>query len=110
MELTIDKFGRMVLPKSIRDDLGLEAGDKLEASEQDGAIVLHPAREQAALQDKDGVLVFVGAPVGDIELAACTHTLAAHAARKCSADKLLALNEADFRRVWADAGDRVSAP
>ena len=66
MELAIDKFGRMVLPKSIRDDLGLEPGDKLEASAEDGAIVLRPVREQAALRDKGGVLVFAGAAAGDI--------------------------------------------
>ena len=65
MELTIDKFGRMVLPKSIRDELGLEPGDKLEASEQDGTLVLHPVRETASLLDKDGVLVFAGVPAGD---------------------------------------------
>lgn len=36
--------------------------------------------------------------------------LAAHAARKSGADRLLTLNEADFRRVWPDAGDRVGTP
>lgn len=66
MELAIDEFGRMVLPKSILDDLGLEPGDRLEAIEQDGAIVLRPVREQAALGDKDGVLVFAGVADGDI--------------------------------------------
>ena len=66
MQLAIDKFGRMVLPKSIRDDLGLAAGDKLEATEQDGAIVLRPVREQDALRQKDGVLVFAGVATGDV--------------------------------------------
>lgn len=66
MQLAIDKFGRMVLPKSIRDDLGLEPGDKLDASEQDGAILLRPVREQDALRDKEGVLVFAGKATGNV--------------------------------------------
>ena len=40
MQLTLDRFGRMVLPKSIRDDFGLRPGDVLEAEEQKDAIVL----------------------------------------------------------------------
>lgn len=34
--------GQIVIPKSIRDALGLEPGDELEAEVTDGVINLHP--------------------------------------------------------------------
>jgi predicted nucleic acid-binding protein len=36
--------------------------------------------------------------------------LAARAARKANADRLLTLNESDFRRVWPDGGECITAP
>ena len=42
MKVTIDAAGRIVVPKPIRDALGLAAGTQLEISERDGAIVLEP--------------------------------------------------------------------
>ncbi len=47
MEVTVDDYGRIVIPKPIRDRLGLESGSSLEldvASEEGGgeAITLRP--------------------------------------------------------------------
>ncbi len=39
MQLTLDRFGRMVLPKAIRDGFGLIPGDVLDVEEQKDAIV-----------------------------------------------------------------------
>jgi len=39
----MDRAGRIVLPKPIRDALGLEPGVELEASAEDGRVVLEPA-------------------------------------------------------------------
>ncbi len=36
--------------------------------------------------------------------------LAAHAAGKANATRLLTLNESDFRRVWPDGKERIAAP
>ncbi len=36
--------------------------------------------------------------------------LAVQAARKVGVDQILTLNEADFRRVWSNAGDRIASP
>ena len=36
--------------------------------------------------------------------------LAAQAARKVNADRLLTLDEGDFRRIWPDAADRIATP
>lgn len=66
MQLTIDKFGRLVLPKPIRDDLGIKPGDILEATEDGNAIVLRPVRDQEMLRNKGGVLVFAGKATGDV--------------------------------------------
>ncbi|HXA49145.1 MAG TPA: AbrB/MazE/SpoVT family DNA-binding domain-containing protein [Candidatus Acidoferrum sp.] len=42
MELTIDKAGRVVIPKSVRDGLGFQAGDILELDRQGDVLRLRP--------------------------------------------------------------------
>jgi AbrB family looped-hinge helix DNA binding protein len=56
--LTIDKAGRTVLPKPLRDELRLEAGDTLEMETSGEEITLRPARGNAQLRKKHGVWVF----------------------------------------------------
>jgi AbrB family looped-hinge helix DNA binding protein len=60
VETTIDRFGRVVIPKHVRDGLGLEAGESLVIEERHEGILLRPAREGAPLKRKGGVLVFTG--------------------------------------------------
>ncbi|OGW17714.1 MAG: hypothetical protein A2072_07655 [Nitrospirae bacterium GWC1_57_7] len=67
MKTTLDKFGRLVVPKDIRDRLGLRPGDEIEIEEHGREVVLKPADDIVPLQMKDGVLVFTGASTGDIE-------------------------------------------
>jgi AbrB family looped-hinge helix DNA binding protein len=43
METTIDAAGRVVIPKALRDRLGLEPGRVLELREREGMIELEPA-------------------------------------------------------------------
>lgn len=64
MQLTLDRFGRMVLPKSIRDDFGLRSGDVLEAEETKDAIVLRPLVRSSCIRREGVALVFTGR-VGD---------------------------------------------
>ena len=73
MQLAIDKFGRMVLPKIIRQDLGLRAGDVLDAREEGDTVVLRPVREKDAVRLKNGVLVFTGKADGDLVKAVEDH-------------------------------------
>ena len=54
----IDKAGRIVLPKPLRDQLQLEAGATLEIETSGEAITLRPLRGQAPLRKKQGVWVF----------------------------------------------------
>ena len=42
MSTTIDAAGRIVVPKPLREALGLKAGMRLQVSERDGALVIQP--------------------------------------------------------------------
>ncbi len=57
-KLTIDKLGRIVLPKPVREKLQLSAGDVLELESLDDRITLRPLRGTAQLRKKRGVWVF----------------------------------------------------
>jgi AbrB family looped-hinge helix DNA binding protein len=57
-KLTVDKIGRIVLPKPVRDQLQLAPGDQLELETEDDRITLRPSRGTAQLRKKHGVRVF----------------------------------------------------
>lgn len=62
--LTVDKAGRVVLPKPVRDKLQLQAGDALELESSEGQIVLRPVRGTAQMRQRDGIWVFrTGQPI-----------------------------------------------
>lgn len=64
LHISIDRFGRLVLPKEIRDHLGLRAGTEFEVEEQEDAILLRPVGRSAKLTDKGGLPVFeLGEPL-----------------------------------------------
>ena len=49
MKTTIDSAGRDVIPKALRDRLGLAPGEMLELSEREGKIEIEPAPTPMAL-------------------------------------------------------------
>jgi len=55
--LTVDKAGRVVLPKLVRDELQLSAGDSLELDSSEGQIILRPVRGTGSLRKKHGIWV-----------------------------------------------------
>jgi AbrB family looped-hinge helix DNA binding protein len=58
--VTLDKAGRVVIPKALRDELRLASGDTL-AMESNGDIVtLRPIRSASGLRKKRGIWVFHG--------------------------------------------------
>ena len=56
-QIAIDRFGRVVLPKEIRDRLGVSAGTEFEVEEQDDAILLKPVFRKAKIVNEGGWLV-----------------------------------------------------
>ena len=59
--IPLDKAGRVVLPKDLRDKLRLEAGDELMVEETGEQIILRPVRAQPTLKKERGVWVYQGA-------------------------------------------------
>ena len=61
METRVDRFGRIVLPKGVRDELGLEPGDALEIREAEGGVYLRPLRrDESPLRNEGALVVFDG--------------------------------------------------
>jgi AbrB family looped-hinge helix DNA binding protein len=62
--ITVDKAGRIVLPKPVRDELQLQAGDSLELEISGEEITLRPVRTKARMQRVDGMwVVTYGEPI-----------------------------------------------
>lgn len=58
--MNMDRAGRLVLPKPVREQLQLEPGQPLELESFDDHIVLRPVRGNASMYKKQGVWVFRG--------------------------------------------------
>lgn len=59
MKTTIDAAGRVVVPKALRDRVGLVAGQEIEITERDGRLEIEPASATIRLERVDGHLVAV---------------------------------------------------
>jgi AbrB family looped-hinge helix DNA binding protein len=60
MTLRIDKAGRIVLPKPVRDRLGLGPGADLELSESSEGLLLKPVQRRPSLVRHEDLLVHQG--------------------------------------------------
>ena len=60
MLTTLDKFGRVKIPKKIRKHLGIHSGTTLNISENGKRIVIESVQENEPLVEKNGILVFTG--------------------------------------------------
>ncbi len=61
-KISVDKAGRVVLPKTLREKLRLEAGDDLLVESEGDRITLRPLRQEAPLKKEHGIWVYQGAP------------------------------------------------
>ncbi len=60
METTIDAVGRIVVPKPLREALGLVAGSTVDISRYGAGLQLVPAGRTARLVEESGALVATG--------------------------------------------------
>ena len=68
MKASIDSLGRIVVPKPLRDALGLTPGSTVDISPYGAGLQLIPAGRTARLVEEDGVLVATGETMIDDEL------------------------------------------
>lgn len=73
MKTTLDRFGRVVVPKEIRDRLGLKPGTEIQIDEHGNEVVLKPVGNETPLKLEDGVLVFTGTATADLMEAIRAH-------------------------------------
>lgn len=66
MQANVDKFGRVVIPKALRDGMGIEPGDALQIERDGEKIVLKLLEEEGQIVDKQGVMVFRCTAAGDL--------------------------------------------
>jgi AbrB family looped-hinge helix DNA binding protein len=62
-KLTLDKAGRIVFPKPLRDRLQLAPGDTLHLESEGDRITLRPVRKKVTLKKELGVWVYQGGPM-----------------------------------------------
>ncbi len=58
-ETTIDQVGRVVVPKALREALGLTGGARLTIEERDGELVISRVGGGSQVIERDGRLVLV---------------------------------------------------
>jgi AbrB family looped-hinge helix DNA binding protein len=58
--VTLDRAGRLVLPKTLRDELRLAPGDSLTLESDGDQVTLRPVRSASALRKEHGIWVFRG--------------------------------------------------
>ena len=58
----IDKSGRLVVPKKVRDAMGVRAGDRFVVEEKEDGIFLRPTYDEVRLVKRDGLWVLAGGP------------------------------------------------
>jgi AbrB family looped-hinge helix DNA binding protein len=61
-KLTLDRAGRVLIPKTLRQELHLGPGDSLQLKSEGEEITLRPVRPRALIKKEQGVWVYQGGP------------------------------------------------
>ena len=67
MQVKIDKFGRLLIPKIIRQHLGLRSGTLVDLKEQNSTLLIKAYEQESPLKNVGGVLVFTAEATENIE-------------------------------------------
>ena len=65
IEITIDRAGRLVIPKEIREEAGIEAGMPLTVRCRDGRIEIEPRRRPVRIEKRGRLQVAVAVEGGE---------------------------------------------
>ena len=60
MKVTVDAAGRVLVPKALRDQLGMRPGTEVDVFRYGGGLQLVPGGRTARLVERDGLLVATG--------------------------------------------------
>jgi AbrB family looped-hinge helix DNA binding protein len=86
-KVALDRAGRIVLPKAVRDQPRLSPGDSFDLSIQGEDVVLRPRRSSTPLHKERGVWVFrMGDPLTAAETEETLRNIRAHRQRRIAGD------------------------
>jgi len=60
MVTTLDRYGRIIIPKKLREHLGITNRTNLNITEQGKRIIIEPIHNEDVLVNKEGILVYTG--------------------------------------------------
>jgi len=67
--LTLDQFDRLLIPKEIREQLGLTSITQFTWAVQDGKLILEPLLQESKVYHSGTTLVVESEPIGNLETA-----------------------------------------
>lgn len=86
-KVTLDRAGRVVLPKALRDELHLSPGDTFDVTLKDDEVTLRPRRGATPLEKERGVWVLrTGEPLTASETQETLRNIRAHRHRRNARD------------------------
>lgn len=67
MVTTLDKYGRLIIPKKFREHLGITKNTNLDIKEEGKRIIIEPIQAEDILVNKDGILVYAGSILAETD-------------------------------------------
>lgn len=81
MQVALDRYGRIVVPKPVRDRLEIGAGTDLTTEVKEGRLVLKPI-PQSVLEERDGLFVSTADVAPNVDVRADIEEARAERSRK----------------------------